>query len=55
MSARDFINEALLAWLEAEIASDAKGSHHYIAGFEDAMKAMRQFIESQRHEWDVAD
>jgi hypothetical protein len=53
MAARDFINETLLPWLEEEIASDAKGSQHYIRGVEDTMKAVNRFIESHRHIWDA--
>ena len=53
MSARDFINETLLPWLEEEIASEARGSQHYIRGVEDAMKAITRFIEDRRDEWDV--
>ena len=41
MSARDFINETLLAWLEEEVLSEAKGNKHFIAGVEGAMKARR--------------
>jgi len=48
MAARDFINETLLPWLEREIADEAKGNKHYLTGFEDAMKGMTRFIESQR-------
>ena len=53
MAARDFINETLLPWLQEEIASEAKGSQHYIAGMEDAMKAIIRFIDLHRDEWDV--
>jgi len=53
MAARDFINETLLPWLDREIADEAKGNKHYLAGFEDALKGMTRFIESQRDEWDV--
>jgi len=53
MAARDFINETLLPKLEHELADEAKGNKHYLAGFEDALKAMTRFIESHRHEWDV--
>jgi hypothetical protein len=53
MAARDFINETLLPWLEAEIASEAKGSQHYIRGMEDAMKAVTKFIEAHRDDWDA--
>jgi hypothetical protein len=53
MAARDFINETLLPWLEEEIASDAKGSQHYIRGVEDTMKALTRFIESHRNKWDT--
>jgi hypothetical protein len=55
MPARDFINETLLPWLEHEIADEAKGNKHYLAGFEDAMKGMARFIESRRDEWDVSE
>jgi hypothetical protein len=55
MAARDFINEALLSWLEHEIAAEATGSKHYLAGFEDAIRAVTRFIEGQRNEWDVAE
>jgi hypothetical protein len=55
MSARDFINETLLPKLERELADEAKGNKHYLAGFEDALKAMTRFIESQRDEWDVSE
>jgi hypothetical protein len=34
MSARDFINETLLPKLERELADEAKGNKHYLAGFE---------------------
>ena len=55
MAARDFINETLLPWLEREIADQAQGNKHYLAGFEDALKGMTRFIESQRDEWDVSE
>lgn len=55
MSARDFINETLLPMLERELADEARGNKHYLAGFEDALKAMTQFIESQRAEWDFSE
>ena len=55
MSARDFINETLLPWLEREIADEAKGNKHYLAGFEDAMRGMTRFIEAQRGDWDVSE
>jgi len=55
MAARDFINETLLPWLEHEITDEAKGNKHYLAGFEDALKGMTRFIESQRDEWDVSE
>ena len=48
MTARDFINETLLPKLERELADEAKGNRQYLAGFEDALKAMTQFIESHR-------
>jgi hypothetical protein len=55
MSTRAFINETLLPWLEREIADEAKGNKHYLTGFEDAMRGMTRFIESQRDEWDVSE
>jgi hypothetical protein len=55
MSARDFINETLLPKLELELTDEAKGNKHYISGFEDAVRALTQFIESHRHEWDVSE
>jgi hypothetical protein len=55
MAARDFINETLLPWLEREIADDAKGNKHYLAGFEDAMRGMNRFIESHRDDWDASE
>lgn len=55
MSARDFINETLLPKLEHELADEAKGNKHYLAGFEDALNAITRFIESQREEWDVSE
>jgi hypothetical protein len=51
MSARDFINETLLPKLERELADEARGNRHYVAGFEGALKVMTQFIESHRDEW----
>jgi hypothetical protein len=53
MAARDFINETLLPKLERELADEAKGNKHYLAGFEDALKAMTRFIECHRNTWDV--
>ena len=55
MTARDFINETLLPWLEREIRDEAKGNKHYLTGFEDGMKRMMRFIEFHRHEWDAED
>ncbi len=40
MSARDFINETLLPKLERELTDEARGNKHYLAGFEDALKAI---------------
>ena len=51
MSVRDFINETLLPKLERELANEARGNKHYLAGFEGALKVMTQFIESHRDEW----
>jgi hypothetical protein len=55
MAARDFINEALLPWLEREIADDTRGNKHYLTGFEDAMRGMTRFIEAHRDEWDTSE
>jgi hypothetical protein len=55
MTARDFINETLLPWLEHEIADEAKGNKHYLRGFEDAMRGMNRFIEKHRDDWDVSE
>ena len=55
MSARDFINDTMIPWLEAEIKDDVTGNKQYIAGFEAAMGAMMRFIEHYRKDWDVAD
>ena len=32
--------------LERELADEAKGNRHYLAGFDGALKAMTNFIES---------
>ena len=60
MPARDFINETLLPKLERELADEAKGNKHYLAGcwrptekpppIRGALKTMTQFIESHRDE-----
>ena len=55
MFARDFINTSLLPWLELEIRSAAKRNKQYIAGFEDAMRAMTQFLEAKRQNWDSSE
>ena len=55
MSARDFINETLLPKLERELADEARGNKHYLAGFESALKAIKRFIESHRDDWDVSE
>jgi hypothetical protein len=55
MSARDFINETLLPMLERELTDEAKGSKHFIAGFEGAVRAVRELIESHRDEWDAGE
>jgi hypothetical protein len=55
MSARAFINEALLPKLERELADEARGNKHYRAGFEGALTAMTHFIESHRDDWDVGE
>jgi hypothetical protein len=51
MSARDFINETLLPKLERELADEARGNKHYLAGFEGALKVLTPFIESHWDEW----
>jgi hypothetical protein len=53
MSARDFINDTLLPWLDHEIRYEVRGNKHYLAGFEDAMKGMIRFIEAHRGKWDA--
>jgi hypothetical protein len=55
MSARDLINETLLPKLERELADEARGNKHYLAGLEGALKTMTQFIESHRDDWDVGE
>ena len=55
MSARDFINETLLPWLEEEIADDVPGNKQYVRGFEDAMRSMTRFVEAHRDRWDTDD
>jgi hypothetical protein len=55
MSGRDLINETLLPKLERELADEARGNKHYLAGFEGALKTMTQFIESHRDDWDVGE
>ena len=52
MSARDFIEDTMLPWLEAELAEQVPGNKRYVAGFEDAIRAFQQFIEHGRLEWD---
>ncbi len=55
MSARDFINETLLPMLERELLDEAKGNKQFIAGFEGAVRAITELIESHRHEWDASE
>ena len=55
MTARDFINDTLLPWLEEELADEAKGHKHYLRGYEDALKGMIRFLESHPQAWDVTD
>jgi len=53
MSARDFIESELLPWIDKELADNPNGNKHYLAGFDDAIAAMRKFIELHRPQWDV--
>jgi hypothetical protein len=55
MSARDFYQRNTAPKLERELADEAKGNKHYVAGFEGALKAIAHFIESHRDEWDVTE
>ena len=52
MSARDFIHDTLIPWLDAEIEAPSPGSKQYLAGFEDALRAMAHFLDVHRHDWD---
>lgn len=54
MSARDFINDTLLPWLEQELADQPTGNKHYLHGFDDALKGVAHFLEAHRDQWDAA-
>ncbi len=53
MSAREFIENDLIPWLEAELADNPPGNKHLIAGFEIGLGSVRQFIELRRPQWDI--
>ena len=53
MSARDFINDTLLPWLEQELADQPRGNKRTSAGFDDAVKGMARFFETHRRQWDT--
>src|SRR5262245_50657143 len=53
MSARDFINDTLLPSLAEAIAVKPHGNQHYLAGYDDTLKAIRRFLEEARPQWDV--
>jgi hypothetical protein len=53
MSARDFIDDTFLPALKDALADDIKGNKHYLAGYDDALKAITRFLEESRHHWDV--
>lgn len=53
MSARDFVNDTLLPWLESEMAEKVEGNKSYLTGFEDAVRGMTRFIEEHRNRWDI--
>jgi hypothetical protein len=53
MSARDFIDGTLLPSLREALADEVKGNPHYLAGYDDALKAVTRFLEESRHLWDM--
>jgi hypothetical protein len=53
MSARDFIDGTLLPSLREALADQPQGDRRYLAGYDDALKAVTRFLEESRHLWDV--
>ena len=53
MPARDFINDTLLPALKEALADEVKGNKQYLAGYNDALKAITRYLEESRHRWDV--
>jgi len=53
MSARDFIDGTLLPSLREALAEEPQGDKRYLAGYDDALKAVARFLEESRHLWDV--
>jgi hypothetical protein len=53
MPARDFINDTLLPSLAEALGDEPRGNKHYLAGYNDALKAVTRFLEETRHLWDV--
>jgi hypothetical protein len=53
MSARAFINDTLLPWLEHERPDRPGGNQHYRRGLDDARKEMAAFLEAHRRQWDT--
>ena len=52
MSARDFIDGTLLPSLREALADSPQGDKRYLAGYDDALKAVTRFLEESRHLWD---
>lgn len=53
MSARDFIDGTLLPSLREALADELQGDKRYLAGYDDALKAVTRFLEESLHLWDV--
>jgi hypothetical protein len=53
MSARDFINDTLLPSLAEAAADEPRGNKQYLAGYDDALRALIRFLEESRYLWDV--
>ena len=53
MSARDFIDGTLLPSLREALADEPQGNPHYLAGYDNVLKAVTRFLEASRHLWDV--
>jgi hypothetical protein len=45
MSAREFIDGTLLPSLREALADEPRGHPHYLAGYDDALKAVSRFLE----------